>query len=132
MPFPVIKDMIAQNPQHEWINLQIDASEEESQELQKLGVSLFPGTIRHFADTAALIYHCDVVIGVDTAVSHLAGALGRPVWIGLSKFAVDWRWLLNRDDSPWYNSARLFRQPAMDDWTSITKKMNQFLSWFKV
>ena len=132
MPFPVIKDLIAQNPNYEWINLQIDASEEESKELEALGVSLYPGTIRHFADTAALIAHTDVVIGVDTAVSHLTGALGKPVWIGLNKFAIDWRWLLNRDDSPWYNSARLFRQPAIDDWASVTKKMNQFLSWFKV
>ena len=132
MPFPVIVEMIKKNSQHEWINLQIDATPEESQTLEALGVRLFPGTIRNFADTAALITHTDVVIGVDTAVSHLTGALGKPVWIGLSKFAVDWRWLLNRDDSPWYNSARLFRQPVQDDWASVTAKMSQFLSWFKV
>jgi len=132
MPFEVITDMIAKHPQHEWINLQIDANDEESAKLEKLGVRLFPNTIASFADTAALITHTDVVIGVDTAVSHLTGALGKPVWIGLNKFAVDWRWLLNRDDSPWYNSARLFRQPVQDDWQSVTNKMSQFLSWFKV
>lgn len=132
MPFSVIKGMIEKHPQHEWINLQIDANEEETKELEALGVRMFPGTIRSFADTAALITHTDVVIGVDTAVSHLTGALGKPVWIGLSKFAVDWRWLLNRDDSPWYASARLFRQPVQDDWDSVINKMSQFLSWFKV
>lgn len=132
MPFSVIKEMIEKNSHHEWINLQIDASDEEVEELESLGVRMFPGTIRNFADTAALITHTDVVIGVDTAVSHLTGALGKPVWIGLNKFAVDWRWLLNRDDSAWYNSARLFRQPVQDDWASVITKMSQFLSWFKV
>ncbi len=93
---------------------------------------MFPGAIQHFGDTAALMMHLDIVIGVDTAVSHLAGALGRPVWIMLNQFAVDWRWLLNQDSSPWYATARLFRQPARDDWASVTKKVAQFLSWFKV
>jgi hypothetical protein len=74
----------------------------------------------------------DVVIGVDTAVSHLSGALGRPTWIMLNWFGTDWRYLLGRDDSPWYSTVRLFRQPAQDDWVSVTKKIAQYLSWFKV
>jgi tetratricopeptide (TPR) repeat protein len=132
IPFPVILDMIKNNPQYEWINLQADATEDESAALADAGVTLFPGAIHNFADTAALMMHLDVVIGVDTAVSHLAGALGRPAWIMLNQFAVDWRWLLNRDSSPWYATARLFRQPQRDDWQSVTKKVSQFLSWFKV
>lgn len=69
-----------------------------------------------FADTAAVIAGLDMVISVDTAVAHLAGSLGRPVWI-LIPFVPDWRWLLGRRDSPWYPSARLFRQTTPGDWT---------------
>ena len=132
MPFPVMLDLIKANPQYEWVNLQIDASAEEEAELAAAGVSRFPGTIQSFADTAALIMAMDVVIGVDTAVSHLSGALGRPTWIMLNWFGTDWRYLLGRDDSPWYSTARLFRQPAQDDWASVTKKIAQYLSWMKV
>jgi tetratricopeptide (TPR) repeat protein len=71
-----------------------------------------------FADTAALIARLDLVIGVDTAVVHLAGGLGKPVWIALP-FMPDWRWQLERSDSPWYATARLFRQPARGDWTGV-------------
>ena len=132
MPFPVILDLIKSNPNYEWVNLQIDASAEEEAELAAAGVSRFPGTIQSFADTAALIMAMDVVIGVDTAVSHLSGSLGRPTWIMLNWFGTDWRYLLGRDDCPWYSTARLFRQPAQDDWASVTKKIAQYLSWFKV
>jgi len=132
MPFAEMLDMIRANPTYEWINLQIDATDEEVAELEAAGVTMYPGSITSFADTAALIMHLDVVLSVDTAIAHLAGALGRPVWIMLNWFAVDWRWLLNRDDSPWYSTARLFRQPAMGDWASVTKKVSQYMSWFKV
>ncbi len=71
-----------------------------------------------FADTAALMAALDLVIGVDTAVIHLAGALGRPAWL-LSRFDGCWRWLQDRDDSPWYPSLRLFRQPDPGDWKSV-------------
>lgn len=132
IPFPVILEMIRSNPEYKWINLQADTTDDEAAALADAGVTMFPGAIQHFGDTAALMMHLDIVIGVDTAVSHLAGALGRPVWIMLNQFAVDWRWLLNQDSSPWYATARLFRQPARDDWASVTKKVAQFLSWFKV
>lgn len=74
--------------------------------------------ISDFADTAALIDLMDLVIAVDTSVAHLAGALGKPVWIMLA-YNPDWRWLLDRADSPWYRSARLFRQPAAGDWPGV-------------
>jgi len=70
-----------------------------------------------FSDTAALISQLDLVISVDTGVAHLAGALGKPVWILLTH-APDWRWLLDRDDSPWYPSARLFRQRETREWAA--------------
>ncbi len=73
--------------------------------------------IDDFSDTAALIANLDLVIGVDTAVIHLAGALGKPVWVLLSHFP-EWRWLVNENTSPWYPSMRLFRQEQVGDWRS--------------
>ena len=132
VPFPVVLSMVKNNPQYEWINLQVDATEDECMALADAGVRQFPGAISSFSDTAALMMNLDVVVGVDTAVSHLSGALGRPTWIMLNAFATDWRWLLDRDSSPWYSSARLFRQPTRGDWQSVTAKIGKFLSWFKV
>jgi ADP-heptose:LPS heptosyltransferase len=132
VPFEVMLEMIKANPQYEWINLQIDGSEAEELALAEAGVSRFPGTVASFADSAALMMNLDVVIGVDSANSHLAGALGRPTWIMLNNYATDWRWLIDRDSSPWYSTVRLFRQPSMGDWRSVTKKIGQYLSWFKI
>ena len=78
--------------------------------------------IGDMADTAALVERLDLVITVDTAVAHLAGALGRPVWI-LLPFAPDWRWLLRREDSPWYPTARLFRQPQQGNWAAVLERI---------
>jgi tetratricopeptide (TPR) repeat protein len=73
------------------------------------------GALGDFADTAALLAHMDLVISVDTAVAHLAGALARPTWLLLA-FSAEWRWLVGREDSPWYPTMRLFRQPAPGCW----------------
>jgi len=72
-------------------------------------------TVTDFADTAALVANLDLVVGVDTSCIHLAGALGRPVWM-LSRHNGCWRWLEDREDSPWYPSLRIFRQPQSGDW----------------
>jgi tetratricopeptide (TPR) repeat protein len=132
MPLDMMLQLIQQCPDYEWTNLQIDATAEESQALAAAGARLYPGAITGFHDTAALVHHQDVVISVDTAVAHLSAALGRPTWIMLQRFGVDWRWLLDRDSSPWYSTARLFRQPEFDDWPSVTDRVRQYLSWFKV
>jgi len=132
MPFDQMMALVKNNPTYEWINLQVDASPEEDAVLAALGVTRYPGTIGSFADTAALIAHMDVVLSVDTSIAHLSAALGRPTWLMLNWFAPCWRWMLNRDSSPWYSSMRIFRQPAQDDWTTVTKKIEQYLSWFKV
>ena len=71
-----------------------------------------------FVDTAAIMQTLDLVISADTAIAHLAGALGRPAWVALSTW-TDWRWGLDREDSPWYPSLRLFRQPSAGNWSSV-------------
>ena len=76
-----------------------------------------------FSDTAAVLALCDLVITVDTSVAHLAGALGRPLWI-LLPFWPDWRWTLDRDASPWYPDARLFRQGADGDWDPVIERVS--------
>jgi hypothetical protein len=80
-------------------------------------IDLMP-TVRDFADTAALVAGLDLVISVDTSVAHLAGALGRPVWL-LSRFDGCWRWLHGRDDSPWYPGMQLYRQDRPLDWSGV-------------
>ncbi|HBK06012.1 MAG TPA: glycosyltransferase [Acetobacteraceae bacterium] len=79
-----------------------------------------------FGETAALMENLDLIITVDTSMGHLAGALGRPAWILIPK-AADWRWLLNRDDSPWYPSVRLFRQPKPGEWNEPLSRMRSAL-----
>ncbi|MFA6310906.1 MAG: tetratricopeptide repeat protein [Sterolibacterium sp.] len=80
--------------------------------------------IADFADTAAIIANLDLVVSVDTAVAHLAGALGKACWILLPDYQTDWRWLTGRSDSPWYPDAvRLFRQPGMGDWATVVDQV---------
>ena len=78
------------------------------------------------ADTAAAIKQLDLVITIDTVIAHLAGALGKPVWVMLN-FDSDWRWLIDREDSPWYPTMRLFRQPKIGDWNSVLKQVKESL-----
>ena len=78
--------------------------------------------IQDFADTAAIISQLDLVISVDTSIVHLAGALGKPCWVLLPYIKTDWRWLHEREDSPWYPKVmRLFRQKNIGDWESVIK-----------
>ena len=94
--------------------------------LAQHGVAHFGDRLQNFADTAALLSCMDLVITVDTAIAHLAGALGRPVWV-LLPYGPDWRWLTERDDSPWYPSMRLFRQTALGDWDGVIERVRQHL-----
>jgi hypothetical protein len=82
----------------------------------------FSHELRDFSDTAAFIANLDLVISVDTAVAHLAGALAKPVWL-LNRYDTCWRWLLARDDSPWYSTLRQFRQPRAGEWQPVIGKV---------
>jgi ADP-heptose:LPS heptosyltransferase len=85
--------------------------------------------LRDFADTAAMIENLDLVISVDTSVAHLAGALGKPVWV-LIPFQPDFRWMLDRIDTPWYPSMRLFRQAKASDWQTPIHRVAEALRAF--
>ncbi len=87
------------------------------------------GELESFNDTAAVIALADLVICVDTAVAHLAGAMGRPVWV-LLPFAPDWRWTLTGETTPWYPTARLFRQASLGDWDSVIARVGAELAGF--
>jgi hypothetical protein len=82
--------------------------------------------LNDFADTAAIMANLDMVISIDTSVVHLAGAIGKPVW-NLLSFVPDWRWFLNRDDSPWYPGMRLFRQTQPNDWAGVFEQVKKAL-----
>ncbi|MGO9469434.1 MAG: glycosyltransferase family 9 protein, partial [Isosphaeraceae bacterium] len=85
-----------------------------------------PEDERDFLDTAAIVSQLDLVVTPDSAVAHLAGSLGTPVWVGLPSVA-EWRWMLEREDSPWYPSMRLFRQQTAGDWPGVFERMAQML-----
>ena len=112
-------------PGIEWIALQVGSSREQ---LPTCGAQIrdFGDALHDFSETAALIANLDLVIAADTAVAHLAGAMGKEVWILVPQIP-DWRWLLDRTDSPWYPTARLYRQPRIEDWNSVIDKVTQDL-----
>lgn len=119
-------------PAATWISLQKEVRAPDRHALSALG------SLHHFGDdlsdlleTAALCELCDLVISVDTSVAHLAATLGRPVWL-LLPFAADFRWLRNRDDSPWYPSMRLYRQPRIGDWGGVLERVGADLqAWLR-
>ncbi|HTW95351.1 MAG TPA: tetratricopeptide repeat-containing glycosyltransferase family protein [Tepidisphaeraceae bacterium] len=106
-----------------------DAAEEARKPPPGMDLIDLGAELADFADTAAVIKLMDVIVSVDTAVAHLAGALGKPVWVMLP-FLPDWRWLLQRADSPWYPSMRLFRQKRVGDWSGAVEDVARSLgSW---
>ena len=112
-----------------FVSLQKEVRAADAAALKSCNMLRFDAELKDFSDTAALISELDLVISVDTSVAHLAGALGKPVWILLTH-VPDWRWLLDRDDSPWYGSARLFRQGETREWGSVTRRVRQTLLEF--
>jgi tetratricopeptide (TPR) repeat protein len=110
-----------------YVSLQREVREDYAPVLQgRSDILHFGEELKSYADTAALIANLDLVICVDTSVAHLAGALAKPVWI-LLPFIPDWRWLLDREDSPWYPTARLFRQDETRGWDSVMARVRAVL-----
>jgi tetratricopeptide (TPR) repeat protein len=110
-----------------YVSLQREVRVDDAPALQGCNDILhFGEELKTYADTAALIANLDLVIAVDTSVAHLAGALAKPVWI-LLPFIPDWRWLLDRDDSPWYPTARLFRQDETRGWDGVMARVHAAL-----
>jgi ADP-heptose:LPS heptosyltransferase len=116
-----------ENPQLRCFSLQ-SGMRDADREVQKGLANLIHlgDSFRDFADTADVIALLDVVVSVDTAVAHLAGAMGKPVVI-LLPYAADFRWLRDRDDTPWYSTAKLFRQPEFGDWDSVIGRVRDEL-----
>lgn len=117
---------LAQNPALSLVNLQKDASADEIQSIGAIQHVPLDADGHAFLDSAAIIENLDLVITADTAIAHLAGALGKPVWV-LLKYVPDWRWLLDRQDSPWYPSMRVFRQTAPGDWQTPFQAIEHLL-----
>jgi tetratricopeptide (TPR) repeat protein len=110
-------------PRIQWYGLQKGPGAEEVHQIESpFKMDNLGEELGDFGDTAAVLKNLDLLISVDTAVVHLAGAMGKTVWT-LLPFAPDWRWQLNRDDSPWYPTMRLYRQPARGDWTSVIEQV---------
>jgi tetratricopeptide (TPR) repeat protein len=110
-----------------YVSLLKDVRADDAPVLQASDVLDFSKELKSYADTAALVANLDLVISVDTSVAHLAGALAKPVWI-LLPFMPDWRWQLDRDDSPWYPTARLFRQDETRRWDSVMARVQAALA----
>lgn len=119
IPFQDLAPVLAV-PGVRFVSLQKNSTEKHD------GLLDWMGECHDFLDTAALVQQLDLVISVDTAVAHLAGALARPVWL-LNRFESEWRWLLEREDSPWYPTMRIFRQPVLHDWGSVIERVAEEL-----
>ena len=122
IPFELLRGLL-EIDQIRWVILQKPLENKEVLQLKQLAhCVVVSDELIDFDETAAVTAELDLMISVDTAVAHLAGALGKPVWV-LLPYVPDWRWLLDREGSPWYPSARLFRQPKIGDWNSVVQRI---------
>ena len=121
--FPLAKLVPYLSDEFQYFCLQTDVSEADRETLlENPRISRFDGELRDFSDTAALCECMDLMISVDTSVAHLSGALGKKTWVLLA-FNADWRWLLDREDNPWYPSMRVFRQKSQGDWSPVFERV---------
>jgi tetratricopeptide (TPR) repeat protein len=113
---------LLQRPDIRWVSLQKPIPPADAADFAHCGALDLSGALTDFGETAAIIANLDLIITVDTSIGHLAGALGHPVWVMLAK-PSDWRWMLERSDSPWYPSMRLFRQQTPGAWDSVVSRV---------
>ena len=113
-------------PNIHFFNLQKDASKDQLKDFPAARIIDFMDEVDNFMDTAALISNLDLVIAVDTSIVHLVGALGKPVWM-LSRYDGCWRWLLNRNDSPWYPTMKIYHQSNKREWGEVINHIRQDL-----
>jgi tetratricopeptide (TPR) repeat protein len=126
IPLRQLQPLLALRDFH-FVALQKEVPAEDLPLLQGAPMATFLGERQaNLADAAAMIALVDLVITIDTSIANLAGAMGRPTWV-LLPFSADWRWMVDREDSPWYPTARLFRQPAPGDWESVVAQVVQAL-----
>jgi len=109
-------------PGRSLVAVQKDIRDADRAAVASLGIATFEQELNDFRDTAALAAACDALVSVDTSVAHLAGAMGKTIFV-LLPFSPDWRWLLDREDSPWYPTARLFRQEGIGDWDAVIARV---------
>ena len=128
IPLAMLETLFA-TPGLSFVSLQREYREADLPVLARMPIARIDDAIADFADTAAVVEQCDLVIAVDTAVAHLAGSLGKPLWVLLSHIQ-DWRWLRGRADSPWYPSARLFRQARDGNWDDVIATVSRELADF--
>jgi hypothetical protein len=128
MSLGVLAPLLLSRPDLEFHSLQKEMPDADRQWLAAHGAMVdHSADQQNFTDAAALVAEMDLVLSIDTSLAHLAGALGKPVWIMLP-FSADWRWLVGRNDTPWYPTARLFRQRQPGDWNSVVAAVAQALS----
>jgi hypothetical protein len=126
MPFAALLPLFAADM--EWVNLQVGPNQHDWLELAGIPAPIATAQGTDYLETAGLIASCDLLITVDTSVAHLAGALGVPVWMLVSRFP-DVRWMLARADSPWYDSLQIFRQTVAGDWSELIRIVRQLLDY---
>jgi hypothetical protein len=126
LPLSTLFGPLSESVDVDFISLQVGDAQEQARSIPVLRSDIEFG---NFADTAAVLCVLDLLISVDTSILHLGAALGRPVW-GLISFAPDWRWMLQRRDSPWYPSVTLFRQPRARDWDAVAAEVARALPAF--
>jgi hypothetical protein len=125
MSLAMLAEAVA-GPGRTLVSIQKDIRDTDRAALDEFSVLHFEQELNDFDETAALVDLMDVVISVDTSVAHLAGALGQPLCL-LLPFSPDWRWMLGREDTPWYPTARLCRQPALGDWPAVVERVKREL-----
>lgn len=114
-------------PETRFYSLQVGPRAQDMTRLGNVGVTPLASELVDFAETAGVVSHLDLVVTIDSSVAHLAGAMGKPVWV-LTPAVPDWRWLFEREDNPWYPTARLFRQQQRLQWAPVIERVAQELA----